>query len=191
MNKYEKGDYGYINAYKKNKLIISLIFAAMIAFVVLTVIIMYGTTNKVVIVFAILLSLPFSKFIIAYIICAKFIPLSKEDYDKIVEETKDTGTKLLYDITISQYEGVKFFHSMCIKNGKVCALVLDKNIVKNRNEYEKWIKGCVSDEKYDYKVHVFGDIDAYLKKVNSISTPNDNTKIVDKHMTERILDTGV
>lgn len=191
MNKYEKGDYGYINAYKKNKLIISLILAAMIAFVVLTVILMYDTTNKVVIVFAILLSMPFSKFIIAYIICAKFTPLSKESYEKIIDEIKDTGTKLLFDITISQYEGVKFYHSMCIKNGKICALVLDKNIGKNRSEYEKWIKDCVSDDKYDYKIHVFGDIDAYLKKVNSINTPNDNTRIVDKHMTERILDTGV
>lgn len=191
MNKYEKGDYGYINAYKKNKLIIALILAAMIAFVVLTVIIMYGTTNKVVIVFAILLSMPFSKFIIAYIICAKFNPLSKDEYEKIQEETKDTDIKMLYDITISQYEGVKFYHSVCVRNGKVCALVLDKNIVKARSDYEKWLAACVEDEKYNYKIHVFGDIDAYLKKINSISTPNDNTRIVDKHMTERILDTGV
>ena len=67
----------------------------------------------------------------------------------------------------------------------------DKNIVKARNDYEKWLAACVEDEKYNYKIHVFGDIDAYLKKINSISTPNDNTRIVDKHMTERILDTGV
>ncbi len=191
MNKYEKGDYGYINAYKKNKLIFALILAIMIAFIVLTVIVMYGHTSKVVIVFAILLSMPFAKFLIAYIICAKFNSLSKSDYEKIVEETKDTGTKILYDITISQYEGVKFYHSMCVKNGKICALVLDKSIGKTRGEYEKWIKRCVEDDKYEYKIHVFGDINAYLKKVNSISTPNDNTKLVDKHMTERILDTGV
>lgn len=191
MNKYEKGDYGYINAYKKGKLIISLILAAMISFIVITVIIMYGSTNKVAIVFAILLSMPFAKFLIAYIICAKFNPLNKEQYEYIEENTKTSNSKILYDVTISQYEGVKFYHSLCVKNGIVCALVLDKNINKNRADYEKWISACVTDDKYEYKIHVFGDIDAYLKKVNSVSAPNDNTRIVDKHMTERILDTGV
>ncbi|MBE5945899.1 MAG: hypothetical protein E7259_03010 [Lachnospiraceae bacterium] len=191
MNKYEKGDYGYINAYKKGKLVISLILAAMISFIVITVIIMYGSTNKVAIVFAILLSMPFAKFLIAYIICAKFNPLNKEQYEYIEENTKTSNSKILYDVTISQYEGVEFYHSLCVKNGIVCALVLDKNINKNRDDYEKWISACVTDDKYEYKIHVFGDIDAYLKKVNSISAPNDNTRIVDKHMTERILDTGV
>ena len=191
MNKYEKGDYGYINAYKKGKLVISLILAAMISFIVITVIIMYGSTNKVAIVFAILLSMPFAKFLIAYIICAKFNPLNKEEYEYIDENTKTSNSKILYDVTISQYEGVKFYHSLCVKNGIVCALVLDKNINKNRDDYEKWISACVTDDKYEYKIHVFGDIDAYLKKVNSISAPNDNARIVDKHMTERILDTGV
>ena len=57
--KKQKGEYGYLTAYRRQKLMITLILACMIAAVILGTIIMFGDTGRVMIVFAILLALPF------------------------------------------------------------------------------------------------------------------------------------
>lgn len=192
MNKHSKGEYGYMKSYRRGKLIASIILAAMIAFVVISILIMYGSRNRVIIVFAVLLSLPFAKFFIAYIMCIRFKPLNTENYDHIVDKTsKDGDVKLLYDVVITKYEGMKFYQSICVKNGKVYALVIDDKITVNKKDYAKWIEECVADSKHKYSVSIICDTEEYIKKVNSISSPNDNTRLIDKHMKERILTTCV
>lgn len=191
MKKKEKGQYGYINYYKKTRLLISLALAAMIAFIILTMLFMYGDISRVGIVFAILLVLPFAKFLTAYIICAKFSPMSEALHQHIFEKTKTEAgeemTGLLYDVVVSQYEGMHFFESVCVKNGKACALVLDKKYLENKSEYEKCMQAALADSKYKYRIHIYTDVDAYVKKVCSLSEPNDNTRIIDRHMREQLL----
>ena len=102
MNRLDKGDYGYLNQYKRNKLLVSLILAAMIAFIVITTIIMFGDTSRVSIIFAILLALPFAKFIIAYILCARFKSIEKDAADKI---SAAAGAEyIMYDVVVAQYQ---------------------------------------------------------------------------------------
>ena len=66
MKKKEKGQYGYINYYKKGKLLVTLILAIMIASIILSMLLAFGDTGRIGIIFAILLVLPFAKFLIAY-----------------------------------------------------------------------------------------------------------------------------
>ena len=152
---------------------------------------MYGDTSRVIIVFAILLSLPLAKFLIAYIIVAKFNPLTFDQHAKIANNYKNKDSSLMFDITISQYEGIKFYHSMLIKNGKIYALVLNKDYSAKKKDYEKWIAACITGDKYKYKITVYDDIDEYIKKINSVSEPNDNNKLIDRHIREEILSAGV
>ncbi len=190
MKKKEKGQYGYINYYKRTKLLITLVLAAMIAFIIITMLLMYGDTSRVMVVFAILLVLPFAKFLIAYITCIKFTSMPENIHQHILERTQTNGKEmsgLLYDVVIAQYEGMHFFESICVKNGKVCALILDKHYPEHKNDYEKCIQAAFANSKYKYLIHIYTDVDAYLKKVCSLSEPNDNTKLVDKHMREQLL----
>ena len=191
MNKVNKGEYGYLKSYKLSKLLVVAILAVMIAAVVIGTLIMYGDTSRVIIVIAILLSLPLAKFIIAYVIVAKFDALTFDQHAKISNNYKSKDESLLYDITISQYEGVKFYHSMLVKNGKICALVLSKDFSEKKKEYEKWIATSIDGGKYKYNVSVFNSIDEYIKKINSVSEPNDNNKLIDRHIREEILSAGV
>lgn len=199
FNKLQKGEYGYLKSYRREKLIISMILAIMIAFIIITMLILFGDTGRVIIVFAILLTLPFAKFFIAWIMCAKFEPLNKDDYNRLINTVYDSETTtddtLKFDIVVTQYEGMKFFQSLCVKNGKIIALVLsdDKsgdNKINNK-EYKAWIENAVSDKKYNYPVTILNNIDAYAKKVKSISTPNDKTAMIDRHILEKIITTCV
>lgn len=197
FHRRNKGEYGYMKAYRREKLIITLVLAIMIALIIAGMLLLFGDTGRVMIVFAILLTLPFAKFLIAWIMCAKFEPLTEEQYEKICGEISavDKGGRMpdgiYFDIVITQYEGMKFYQSMCIKNGKIIALILGKDFKENRRAYIKWIESCVSDSKYKYSVTVYGDIGEYIRKVRSISTPNDKTAMIDRHMADRILTTCV
>lgn len=191
MNKVNKGEYGYLKSYKLSKLIIVAILSVMIAAVVIGTILMYGDTSRVIIVIAILLSLPLAKFMIAYIIVAKYDALTFDEHAKIANIYKNKDGCLLFDMTISQYEGIKFYHSMLVKNGKIYALVLNKDYSEKKKDYEKWITACLTGDKYKYKVTVINDIDEYIKKINSVSEPNDNNKLIDRHIREEILSAGV
>lgn len=188
MSKINKGEYGYLKAYRRRKLVGFIIFVAMIEFIVITMLLMFGSTSRVGIVFAILLTLPMAKFFIAFIMCIKFKPLDEDSYKKISDGVHNQYGFLMYDLVISQYEGFKFYQAMCVKNGKVCALVLDKNAQTEKKAYEKWIKSCFKDSKYQYAVYVYDNIDGYIKKANSISEPNENTRTIDKHVAQNIME---
>lgn len=191
MNSIEKGNYGYLKKYKRNKLIAIISFVIMIVFIVVTVYLMFGDTKRVAIVFAILLSLPLAKFFTTYIICAKFKSLTETDYNTIIEKAPDCFKELSFDISISRYEGIKFYQSMLIKNGKVYAFVYDKNFTACKKDYEVWIKDVISETKYDYKVFVTDKLNEYIKKINSVSEPNHNNMLIDKHIKELIYEKGV
>ena len=191
MSKLQKGDYGYLEKYKKNKLLGVLTLGLMIIFIVVTVIIMLGDTKRVAIVFAILLSLPFAKTLIAYIMVANFKPLTKSQHKEFLEDIQGENLNILYDVVIAQYEGMKFYQLLLVKNGRVYAYTNCKDYKTSKKDYEKWISNAYSATKYEYKVFLTDDLNAYIKKIKSISEPNDNTRIIDKHIMELILEKGV
>lgn len=189
MNKVVKGEYGYIKNYKKSKLFATIVLFAMIAFIIVTLIIMFGDTKRVGVVFAILLTLPFAKYLIAYIMVAKFSSLDKETYDKICNSIK--GEQLIYDVVLAKYEGMRFYYSICVKNGWVYALVPEKNFKENKSEYTEWIKNTVHDGKYEYKIGIYCNPEEFIKKVKNAGSPNDKNKIIDKYIKDRFIEMGV
>ena len=98
---------------------------------------------------------------------------------------------ILYDIAISQYEGIRFFQSVTVKNGKIYGLVTTKTEKYSRDDYVKWIEESANDKKYTYMVKVYYNIEEYVNKIKSTSEPSDTTKLIDAHIKERILDSCV
>lgn len=191
MEKHEKGEYGYLKYYRLCKLIGVIVFTAMIEFIVITMLLLWGSTSRVIVVFAILLSLPLAKFFIAFIMCVKFKSLDEEDYVSIRDGIKNEHGIILYDVAVSRYEGMKFYQSICVKNGKICALAMDKSFEENKKDYEKWLEICVSNSKYTYSIYVFSDVKAYIKKTDSISEANDRNRSIDKHIAKIILEMSI
>lgn len=185
MKKKEKGQYGYIRFYKRTKLLVTLILAIMIASIILSMLLVFGDTSRVGIVFAILLVLPFAKFLIAYIMCAKFEPMPEASYQKIQGQTD--ACDMIYDFVISQTEGMHFYDAVCVRNGSVYAYVSDKNYTANKKEYETFMQKALTNSKYNYIIHIYNDVNTFAKKIHTIQTPNDNTKLIDNYMREQLL----
>lgn len=187
MNSKHKGEYGYIKNYKLSKLIVVIVLTLMIEAIVIGTLIMFGDTSRVVIVIAILLALPLAKFSVSLIIVLKFKSLTFDEHARIANTYNNNDKSLLFDVAISQYEGIRFYESILVKNGRIYALVLAKDYSEKKKEYEKWINDSIIQEKYKYKITIITDINEYIKKINSVSEPNDNNKLIDRHIREQLL----
>lgn len=184
-----KGKPGYIKSYKKSKLITTIILLLMITFIVVTVKLMFGDTSRVAIIFAILLSLPFAKYLIAFLMVKSYKSLSADNYQAIDDALQNEI--ILYDIVLSKYEGMKYYNAICVKNGWIYALVCEKDFKDNKKDYERWITDTVNDGKYEYKAACFDSIKAFTKKVKASGSPNENNALIDKYISERIMEMGV
>ncbi|MDD6328329.1 MAG: hypothetical protein Q4D54_08110 [Eubacteriales bacterium] len=195
LHKKQKGEYGYMSYCRRLKLLITLMLACMIAFVIVGTLIMFEDTNRVIIVFAILLALPFAKYLATWIACAKFKPFTTAQYKEFQSKLEDvdaTERFLLYDVTVSKYEGMLFFQSIFVKNGKIIALAFEsKGGTMNNRKYKSWIESCIEAAKEPYPVTVYDNIDAFIKKIESIKEPSEQTFRMDQYIAKCILDTCV
>lgn len=189
MKKITKGSYGYIKHYRNTRLISSLILFAMILFIIVSLFLSFGDTKRVGVVFAILLSLPFAKQFIGFLMVINFNSMSKEDHSKL--DSSLSSDLIIYDIVLSKYEGMRFYYALCIKNGWVYALVPDKNFNDLKKDYSLWIKDTINDGKYEYKVGIYKDSEEFCRKVKNAGNPNDKNKLIDNYIKERLIEMGV
>ena len=122
------------------------------------------------------------KFIKEYLECQT---MPQDVYDVVHGQTDETD--MIYDLVITQTEGMHYYDAVCVRNGSVYALVLDKHFKEEKKEYETFMQQALANSKYKYIVHLYTDTDAFAKKIHSIGEPNDKTKLIDQYMREQIL----
>jgi hypothetical protein len=148
----------------------------------------------VAIIFAILLALPFAKVFIAFILSARYRVLDEESA-KALEQAAGGKGYIMFDMVVSRYEGMKHYAAITVKNGRIYGLILEKDYARRDEgipkEYEKWLDEAANDSKYKYSINLYPDIKQYEKKIASVSTPNDNTRLIDRHIMERIKDSSL
>ena len=191
MKHIEKGDYGYARKNKNIKLALTLgLFMCILVDVVLALII-YQTRNTLLTILACVMSLPFAKMLISYIMCIKFTPLKKDEYAEIDKLAKDKKVKFLYDISISKEEGIKFYPCVLVLNNNIIAYVPDAQTNDKNHEYTEYLKKVCENTKYKYRTLVVSDKVRFEKEINKISLPDEEDRKVDRYIKERILTLGV
>ena len=123
MNIYQikKGEYGYMRAYRLRKLLGTLVLCSMLSAVVIGTIVMYGDTRHAIIIIAILLVLPFAKYLTAYLVCLPFHALKSEQAEHLNTLTGE-GT-LLFDVVVALESGLRFYPAVYLLNDTVTALL--------------------------------------------------------------------
>ena len=190
----EKGQYGYIKRHKKKIIISIIILGVMILTGVILSLVMFKTTKTLIIILPILISLPFAKQIVALIMCSKFKPLTEEEHKKIEKgihyENRDG---ILYDISISRYEGMMFFPAVIVRDGRMLFLyqeAFDKKI-PDVEFLKKEIARSFEMIKKPYVIITALTVDEFIKKAETIKEPDEDYVVKDQSMREKIFELGV
>ncbi|MED9989207.1 hypothetical protein GT641_02190 [Clostridium sp. BIOML-A1] len=190
----EKGQYGYIKKHKKKIITSIIILGVMILTGVILSLVMFKTTKTLIIILPILISLPFAKQIVALIMCSKFKPLTEEEHKKIEKgihyENRDG---ILYDISISRYEGMMFFPAVIVRDGRMLFLyqeAFDKKI-PDVEFLKKEIARSFEMIKKPYIIITALTVDEFIKKAETIKEPDEDYVVKDQSMREKIFELGV
>lgn len=190
----EKGQYGYIKKHKKKIITSIIILGVMILTGVILSLVMFKTTKTLIIILPILISLPFAKQIVALIMCSKFKPLTEEEHKKIEKgihyENRDG---ILYDISISRYEGMMFFPAVIVRDGRMLFLyqeAFDKKI-PDVELLKKEIARSFEMIKKPYVIITALTVDEFIKKAETIKEPDEDYVVKDQSMREKIFELGV
>lgn len=190
----EKGQYGYIKKHKKKIITSIIILGVMILTGVILSLVMFKTTKTLIIILPILISLPFAKQIVALIMCSKFKPLTEEEHKKIEKgihyENRDG---ILYDISISRYEGMMFFPAVIVRDGRMLFLyqkAFDKKI-PDVEFLKKEIARSFEMIKKPYVIITVLTVDEFIKKAEAIKEPDEDYVVKDQSMREKIFELGV
>lgn len=190
----EKGQYGYIKKHKKKIITSIIILGVMILTGVILSLVMFKTTKTLIIILPILISLPFAKQIVALIMCSKFKPLTEEEHKKIEKgihyENRDG---ILYDISISRYEGMMFFPAVIVRDGRMLFLyqeAFDKKI-PDVEFLKKEIARSFEMIKKPYVIITALTVDEFIKKAETIKEPDEDYVVKDHSMREKIFELGV
>lgn len=115
----EKGQHGYMNRHKRNVLISIIVLGLFVIAGVFFTVAMFDTRKTVFIVIPILVALPLAKQLVAYIMCAGFKELTKDEYAKLEKLSYFGDPSLVYDVSISRYEGIVYFPVAVIRDGRM------------------------------------------------------------------------
>lgn len=190
----EKGQYGYIKKHKKKIITSIIILGVMILTGVILSLAMFKTTKTLIIILPILISLPFAKQIVALIMCSKFKPLTEEEHKKIEKgihyENRDG---ILYDISLSRYEGMLFFPAVIVRDGRMLFLyqkAFDKKI-SDVEFLKKEITRSFEMIKKPYVIVTALTVDEFIKKAETIKEPDEDYLVKDQSMREKLFELGV
>lgn len=186
-----RGDYGYARKYKNTRLLItSILFLCILTDVVLTLVI-YQTKSTLLTVLACVMSLPFAKMLISYLLCIRFEPATKAEHEKLEALAEQHHVKLLYDVSVSQTEGIFFYPCLTVHNNNIIAYVPKADANDKIKEYTEVMKKSYEDTKYKLRIVIVADLAKFEKELAKIHEPKDEQKKIDRYIGKRLLELGV
>ena len=187
-----KGKYGYLHIYRRNKLISIIILGALIIAGVILSFVIYGTNKSIIIILPILTALPFSKQLVALILVRHFKALSSEEEASLIQALEDAAGNLLFDISVSRYEGIRFFPVVFVKNGRII-LYYNQSSGKRAGltDLKSEMMSVLGNDKNPYIIIVTDNLTDFINKAKNIKDANKEYQVKDKKMMERILELGV
>lgn len=189
----EKGQYGYMNRHKRNVLISIIVLGLFVIAGVFFTVVMFDTRKSIFIVIPILVALPLAKQIVAYIMCAGFKELSDEEYLKLKKLPYFGDRSLVYDVSVSRYEGIVYFPAAVVRDGRMLFYYNGGFGKKIQDEIylKKIISEAFTDQKKQYVVIVTTDMDSFIAKAEKIKAPTDEFVGTDERMRERLFELGI
>lgn len=189
----DKGQHGYMNRHKRNVLISIIILGLFVIAGVFFTVAMFDTRKTVFIVIPILVALPLAKQLVAYIMCAGFRELTDKEYSKLKKLSYFDSPSLVYDVSVSRYEGIVYFPAAVIRDGRMLFYYnggFGKKI-SDEQALKKIISDAFADQKKKYVVIIATDIDSFVSKAEKIKAPEAEFAASDETMRNRLFELGI
>ncbi len=186
---YDKGEYGHSKRYKNIRMAFTLVLFMLILTDVVFSLIIFQTRKTLFVIIGCVMAIPFARNLIDFFMALKADPLSKEEYDKVDALSKETGRKFLYDITITETEGVVYIPALAIYNNNIIAYTPKVNKPKDREKIKVYINE-VNSEGDNYRIFVTEKFATFSKEIGKLRDASSETLERDEYITLKLLSMG-
>ena len=187
---YSKGKYGHSKHYRNIRLAVALFLLVLIVSDVVFSIMVFHTRKTLFVVVACILSIPFARNVIDVFMALKAKPLSKKEYEETQELSDKTGVGLLYDITVTETEGVIYVPCLAVYNNSIICYTPDEKDTKKREKIKQYISEVNQLSGTNYRIFVTEKYSTFSKEIKKLHEPDKATMKTDKKVTEKLLGMG-
>lgn len=160
----EKGSYGYMDHYKRNKLLVSAVFLVLIAVGIIAILLLCKTKNTFYIVIPIVLALPFAKFFVSFIVVQPYVTMAKESYAKVDAFVQEQDHVIaIYDVTLASEAGISYLDFALIIDGVIYACASHSNHKFMPDDIRDYLEQIVKNAGYAEHAFVYQSVDETLK----------------------------
>ena len=151
----------------------------------------YFQTNKTLfIVIAAVMSIPFAKNLIGYLMTFKFEPLTEEEYREAERIAEERGTVMAYDISVTASEGILFYPCVAVYNNNVIGL-LQKGQNQKKKDATEYLKKVQERASTKPRVIVVESLKEIERELNRLTPPKEDQVKHDIFIAEKLLELGI
>ena len=186
---YDKGEYGHSKRYKNIRMTFTLVLFMLILTDVVFSLIIFQTRKTLFVIIGCVMAIPFARNLIDFFMSLKADPLSKEEYEKVAALSQESGRKILYDITITETEGVVYIPALAIYNNNIIAYTPKVTKPKDREKIKDYINE-VNSEGDNYRIFVTEKFATFSKEIGKLRDASSETLERDEYITLKLLSMG-
>lgn len=185
---FQKGNYGHLKRYKQIRLIILFVCFLFILTDVVFSLIVFQTRRSLFIVIAAVMSIPFAKNFVSYLLSLKCKPLSKKEFEKTKEYSAKHSLKFLYDISVTD-DDVKFFPVAAIINNGIVAYRPEASDTAEKKASTEYLETVFSDNKDKVRICIVDSLESFDKEITRLKSSSKEVKQSEK-LSMKILGAG-
>lgn len=156
-----KGNYGYVKAERKKRLLITLLLFAIPLLIFFSGVIYNGTRNNILTVVAILGCLPACKSTVGAIMIWLVKPMKESDYRAIAAQAGNLT--MAYELLFTTYEKNTFVDALAICGNQLVGY--SSRLEKGSQDIEKHLTNMMRNDGFALQVKIIPKLEVYLERL--------------------------
>lgn len=156
-----KGNYGYVKAERKKRLLITLLLFAIPLLIFFSGLIYNGTRNNILTVVAILGCLPACKSTVGAIMIWLVKPMKESDYRAIAAQAGNLT--MAYELLFTTYEKNTFVDALAICGNQLVGY--SSRLEKGSQDIEKHLTNMMRNDGFALQVKIIPKLEVYLERL--------------------------
>lgn len=188
--RYPKGAYGHARHIRRVRLILMLLCFLFILTDVVFSLVIFQTRRTLFVIAACVMSIPFAKNLIGYLMAYPAQPLDRDAYEKAEMIGRKSGAEMMYDLTVTDTEGVLYFPCGAVLNNNLILYHRKAGEADTRKKIQQYLSDFTDAREEKVRVVSVSSLTQMEKELNRITTPKKEQKRMDGKIREKLLEKG-